>query len=354
MNILKKMIFIIAAAIAAAAFFSVGSHAQRRTFSHTTSAHRTGKYASCTSCHALPTKNWTAARPDKDKPFPDTRNFPSHASCFGCHTKDIYSNGGAFCGTCHTVPSMRARALLTFPVKSHARQFDIIFPHDKHQDLIAENKVRPEPYAAAHFVKASFVADDPPKPTFYNCDVCHLTSATLPKFGTRKLSEVKPLAEAVADTFVRPVEAGFFKMAPNSHASCFQCHYRFQNLPPGKNNCSGCHAPATPYFEGKTLQRYSLKFDHDRVGHVEKDCASCHIRIAQNSDVRTLKDADVPIVSCKVCHATQEADPSKKILITEIEAREASITEKKPVFQCTYCHTSAVGRFEIPASHKNP
>jgi hypothetical protein len=67
-----------------------------------------------------------------------------------------------------------------------------------------------------------------------------------------------------------------------------------------------------------------------------------------------MKDADVPITACKSCHATQEDDPSKKILLTEIGAREASITEKKPVFQCTYCHTSAIGRFELPASHKSP
>jgi hypothetical protein len=249
---------------------------------------------------------------------------------------------------------MRARAVLPFPVKSHARQFDIIFPHDKHQDLIAENTVRNTPYAPAHFLNASFVVYDKPKPTFYNCAICHATREVMPKFGTRKLTDEKPLSEAVPDTFTKPMAATFFKDEPNSHASCFQCHYKFQNLPAGKNNCSGCHAPATPYFEGKTLERYSLKFDHDRVGHVEKDCASCHIRIAQNSDVRMLKDADVPIVSCKACHATQESDPAKTIITTEIAAREASIAEKKPVFQCTYCHTSAVGRYEIPASHKNP
>lgn len=351
----KKIVLILLACGAGIALFAAGSHAQRRTFSHTTAAHRTGKFASCTSCHVLPTKNWTSARPDKDKPYPDTRNFPSHASCFGCHTKDIYSNGGAFCGTCHTVPTMRARALLSFPIKSHARQFDIIFPHDKHQELIAENTVRETPYATAHFVNASFLVDDKSKPTFYNCAICHETRTVLPKFGTRKIVDVKSASDTpLPDTFTKPIVASFFKDSPDSHASCFQCHYKFQNLPPGKNNCSGCHVSAAPYFEGKTLERYSLKFDHDRAGHVEKDCAFCHVRIAQNADVRTLKDADVPIASCKGCHATQENDPAKSVLRTEVAARESSIAEKKPAFQCTYCHTAAIGRFDTPASHKFP
>jgi hypothetical protein len=324
--------------------------AQRKTFSHTTPAHRTGKYADCASCHNLPTNNWATARPDKEPSFPDVRNFPSHASCFSCHTKDIYSAGGAFCGTCHIVPTMRARALLAFPIRSHARQFNIIFPHDKHQDLIAEN-TRRDDYAPAHFVKASFrFVDDKPKPTFYNCAICHTTAASaMPKFVARKLEGQKALADAITDTFARPVTAEFFKESPNSHASCFQCHYGFQNLPAAKKNCAGCHAPAMPYFEGKTVERYSLKFDHNRAGHVEKDCASCHVRITQNADVRTMKDADVPVAACKSCHATQEDEPSRKILLTEIESREA-----KPAFQCAYCHTSAIGRFEIPASHKSP
>lgn len=344
---LAKLALLIGVIVTFAASFLNVSSAQKKVFSHTTTAHRTGKYADCSSCHTLPTKNWAAARADKQQPFPDVRNFPSHASCFGCHTKDIYSNGGAFCGTCHTVPTMRARALLAFPIKSHAKQFTTIFPHDVHQDLIAQRDS--EPFAVAHFVNASFRVDDKPKPTFYNCAICHQTADALPKIGTRKLDGQTALSDIITDTFTKPIEAGFFKTEPYSHASCFTCHYQFKNLPTGKQNCSGCHAPATPYFEGKTLERYSLKFDHNRTGHVEKDCASCHVRITQNSDVSKMKDADVPIASCKACHATQEDDPSKKILITEIDAREKSKT-----FQCSYCHTSAIGRYDVPASHKQP
>jgi hypothetical protein len=351
-----QVLFVLAAAVFAGMNLSHTASAQRRVFSHTTAAHRTGKYANCGSCHAPVTRNWNTVRADKEVPFPDTRNFPSHESCFGCHTKDIYSNGGAFCGTCHTQATMRARALLAFPVKSHPRQFDIIFPHDKHQDLIAEN-IRPQTaFAPAHFVATTMMMsdDDKPKVSFYNCAICHQTRDALPKFAARKISDEKPLAEAAADVFIKPVTAQFFKDSPNNHASCFQCHYQFANLPAGKNNCNGCHAPAKAFYEGKTVERYSIKFDHNRVGHGEKDCTSCHIRITQNASVALMRDADVPITSCKSCHATQEDDPSKKILLTEIDEREKSVAAKKPVFQCTYCHTSAVGRFDIPASHKLP
>jgi Cytochrome c7 and related cytochrome c/Class III cytochrome C family len=343
--------------LAAAAVFTASSlprsSAQGRVFSHNTAAHKTGKYASCSSCHTLPTKNWMSPRRDKQPPFPDVATFPSHISCFGCHTKDIYSNGGAFCGTCHTVPTMRARAVKDFPIRSHPSQFTTLFPHNVHQDLIAERQSEPL-VAVAHFVNASFTfADEKTKaPVFYNCAICHSSTAETPKYVARKLPTLKPLADPVPDTFALPVTAEFFKDSPDGHASCFNCHYQFKNLPAEKQSCRACHELSTPYFEKKTIPRYSLKFDHQSPGHVKKDCTSCHLRITQNSDVRTMKDADVPILSCKECHAKQEDDPDKKALIDEIDKREASITDKKPAFQCTYCHTSAIGRYDIPESHR--
>lgn len=352
-----QIISLVAVALIFGASFWNVSTAQRRlgVFSHTTPAHKNGKYASCASCHSLPTKNWASPRRDKLSPFPDVATFPSHTSCFGCHTRDIYSNGGAFCGTCHTVPTMRARAVLAFPIKSHASQFNTIFPHDVHQDLIASNEKKVDLFQPAHFVKASFApADDKDKPVFYNCAICHTTTAALPKFGPRKLTGLTSLADVITDKFDRPVTAEFFKSSPEGHESCFTCHYQFKNLPVGKQSCAGCHAPTAPYFEKKGTERYSIKFDHNRVGHGEKDCTSCHLRITQQSDIKLMKDADVPIAACRSCHATQEDDPSKKILFTEIDAREKSIADKTPVFQCTYCHTSAIGRFEIPTSHKRP
>lgn len=329
------------------------SRAQRRLFSHNTAAHKQGKYKDCSSCHTLPTKNWTSPRRDKLAAFPDVVNFPYHTSCFGCHTRDIYSNGGAFCGTCHTVPTMRARAVLAFPIKSHPSQFTTLFPHDVHQDLIASNRGSASGVAVAHFVPAAFYPlDEKPKPTFYNCAICHETTARIPKNEPRKLGLLKPLCDIVPDVFQVPIKAEFFKDSPSGHESCFTCHYQFKNLPADKQSCAGCHEMTKPFFEKEVIRRYSLKFDHDRVGHVEKDCVSCHLRITQNADIRTMKDADVPIVACRQCHATQEDQPFRRILTTEIEERDASLAKPgTQVFQCTYCHTSAIGRYEIPASH---
>lgn len=342
------------------ASFLTSSTAQRRMkpFSHATRAHKEGKYNNCASCHTLPTKNWMAARRDKLEPFPDVVNYPYHNSCFACHTKDIYSNGAAFCGSCHVTASMRAqggKGVLPFPLKSHSMQFKTIFPHDIHQDLIASNQNTPD-YAPAHFVPVSFVStDDKPKPTFYNCAICHKTVEKLPKYENRKLTAEKPLATPMPDVFAMPVTADFFKNSPTGHESCFTCHYQYQNLPAGKQSCAGCHAPTTPYFEKSVTKRYSLKFNHERDGHYQKDCASCHLRITQNKDVNTMLDADVPITSCKQCHATQETSaPWKQIITTEVEKREETVSKAEPVFQCSYCHTSAIGSYEIPASHRKP
>ena len=185
--------------------------------------------------------------------------------------------------------------------------------------------------------------------------MCHSSAEKLPKAVARTLSTEKALAAAEADVFAKPLEPGFFKTSPSGHESCFTCHYGFKNLPAGKNNCAGCHEATQPYFEKNVIRRYSLKFDHQRVGHVEADCTSCHIRITQNSDVNAMKDADVPIVTCRKCHAAADGEDAWKHIITiELDKREASIAKKESPFQCSYCHTSEVGRHEVPASHRRP
>ena len=343
-----RIILIVLVALVFGASFLTTSSAQKRQFSHNTKAHKEGKYKDCSSCHTMPTKNWASARGDKQSPFPDVATFPSHTSCFGCHTKDIYSNGGAFCGTCHVVPTMRARAVLAFPIKSHSLQFNTIFPHDVHQNLIASDKPRND-IAAGHYVLARFtaaVSDN--KTQFYNCAICHKSSSQMPKFATRAISKEKPLGESAADIFTPASKAApeFFKTAPDSHTSCFTCHYK--NVKPAAADCAGCHALTAPYFEKNVIQRYSLKFSHQSTNHANKDCTTCHVRITQNSDVRKMKDADVPFQTCSTssCHGSNISD--------EILQREESVTNKKPAFQCAYCHTSAIGRYEIPSSHRKP
>jgi hypothetical protein len=360
-KIITRLALIAVTAFVSASLTFFPQEAQRKGgFSHNTPAHKTGKYADCSVCHQLPTANWRSARPDKLAPFPDVVMYPNPHNkanpaasvCFVCHKNTGFDNV-SFCGACHAMSSksiVGIKGVLPFPTISHGQQFLTKFPHDKHQDLIAETQ--PAEQRPVHFIRATFpLPDDKAKSAFYNCAICHKTTEQLPKYAAIRPMLFKALADPVADSFSKPITAKFFKNSPEGHESCFNCHYQFANLP-SKQGCASCHAPAPqPYFEKRVTERYSLKFDHNSSGHMGGDCAACHIRITQNADIRTMKDADVPISSCTRCHATQEDDKDKQALIIELDARAASIKDKKPVFQCTYCHTSAVGRYEVPPSH---
>ena len=328
-------------------------------FSHRRKEHGEGKPESCEKCHKMPTtmktKNWATARKD---PYPDVTTYPYHTSCFDCHNKEIYTAGSGFCGTCHVVDDGRragGSGVLPFPIKSHSRQFRTVFPHDVHQNLIAKNTVREE-VAIGHFVLASFTAAATPTPTtpeskFYNCAICHKTMQQMPKATPRIITREQSFGVAQPDAFVPPPDPAttqpapaFFKNGPDSHASCFTCHY--QRVKPAAYDCAGCHKLTEPYFEKKGIERYSIKFNHSSTNHVNKDCTVCHVRITQNSDVSKMKDADVPFQTCSTssCHGSNIQE--------EIKNREASVTNKQKVFQCSYCHTTAVGRYDIPPSHR--
>ena len=214
---------------------------------------------------------------------------------------------------------------------------------DARRDPGAAARKFPAHFVNAGFSPAAFPADDPP-PQYNNCAICH---QTLPRNAEirqpRGRRAAQALAEASADSFVPG--AAFFKSSPDSHASCFSCHYQGQK--PVSTDCAGCHRPAAPYLASDVITRYSLKYDHETPAyHAIKDCTTCHVRITQNSDLSTMKDADVPFMTCAACH--------DKDLKKEMDKRTESIAAKQPVFQCAYCHVSEIGRFEIPASHRLP
>ena len=340
---MKRRVTIVLVILAAAAFaanFLPRSAAQNRDrFSHASAAH---KKLECSSCHKLPTANWVAARG-----FPDVAQFPGHAACASCHRRDFFvGNKPAFCAGCHSNVSPRSAPLFPFPVKSRSHEFATVFPHSVHQDVIAWARPK-RATAPVQFVTAGFRPDDPPK--FNNCAICHETSAALPKFAPRVPTGQQPLATAAADNFAP--KAQFFKSMPGGHASCFQCHY--QGVKPLASNCAGCHQLTAAYSASATVKRYSLKFDHAEVNEKgdlvhTKDCMTCHVRISGNNDLKTLKDADVPIMACTSCH-NHVAD-----LKTEMDKRADSVEKKQPAFACAYCHTSAVGVFAVPPSHERP
>ncbi len=314
---------------------------QRDRFSHATAAH---KKLDCASCHKVPTANWVAARG-----FPDVAQMPGHAACASCHRRDFFvGNRPTFCAGCHTSAGPRSAPLIPFPVRSRSHEFATIFPHNVHQDVIASVRRRHETVAVVHFVNVGLrrPLDDPPR--FNNCAICHETTTSLPKFAARVPSGERPLAEAAPDNFAP--SAKFFKTMPAGHASCFECHY--QGVKPTAANCAGCHLLTKPYFTSTVVKRYSLKFDHSAVNEKgdlvhTRDCMTCHVRISGNGDLKTLKDADVPIMACTSCH-NHAAD-----LKTELDKRADTTEKKLPIFQCSYCHTQAVGVFSVPPSHEN-
>lgn len=338
-----KILFVALVALVCAASFwnTVSAQKGSDSFSHKTSSHR--KIA-CNSCHKNPTSNWSSARG-----YPDIADYPGHASCINCHRNDFFrGNRPTICTICHVTAGPRSAARFPFPVRSRTQEFETIFPHDVHQDIIASNEnnyieKKFENVAVAHFVKASFrvIDDDKEKPQFNNCAICHQTSETLPKYITYQPKDLESLAKPETENF--SPKAGFFKDMPNNHASCFNCHYQGQE--PIRTDCASCHRLAAPYFESSVVRRYSLKFDHLSDNHANKDCTVCHVRITQTSDLRSLINADVPLLTCSTssCHGDELSD--------EIGKRQKSIEDKQTVFQCNYCHTSAIGSYKIPASH---
>ena len=333
------VIVVLTAAVLAATLLPRSSAQSRDRFTHASASH---KKLDCSSCHKIPTTNWVAARG-----FPDVAQFPAHAACASCHRRDFFvGNKPAFCAGCHSSVSPRSAPLFPFPVKSRSHEFATVFPHSVHQDVIAW--ARPDRTArSVQFITARLRPDDPPK--FNNCSICHQTATGLPKFAPRTPAGQQPLAVAAADNF--SPKAQFFKTMPAGHASCFECHY--QGVKPVASNCAGCHRLTTPFTPAGTVKRYSLKFDHAEVNEKgdlahTRDCMTCHVRISGNSDLKTLTDADVPIMTCTSCH-NHAAD-----LKTELDKRADSVEKKQPAFACVYCHTSPVGSFAVPPSHEKP
>ena len=330
------VIVVFAAAVFAASFLPRSSAQNRDRFSHASASH---KKLECSSCHKLPTSNWVAARG-----FPDVAQFPGHVACATCHRRDFFvGNKPAFCAGCHSNVSPRSAPLFPFPVKSRSHEFATVFPHSVHQDVIAWAR----PKRSSQFIAIGFRPDDPPK--FNNCAICHETASTVPKFAPRVPSGQQPATSGSVENF--SPKAQFFKTMPAGHASCFECHY--QGVKPVASNCAGCHRLTTAYSPTETVKRYSLKFDHaakNEKGDLvhTKDCMTCHVRISGNSDLKTLTDADVPIMACTSCH-NHAAD-----LKAEMDKRADSVDKKQPAFNCAYCHTSAIGAFAVPLSHEKP
>jgi Class III cytochrome C family. len=284
-------------------------------------SHRSAKHKSldCDACHKAPTANWPTA-----SGFPDVADYPAHASCTNCHRTEFFKGARpVICSICHTKVSPRDGARFVFDKPNQPTQFETIFPHDKHQDVIARLKGFDKNFESAH----ASLAQEKSIQKYNNCAICHETeTATLQPAG------------GFPDNF--PPPPGTFKNAPTSHASCFNCHWK--NQKPTHNECAGCHdLSPTDVATLSAPKRISLKFSHATEQHID-ECTKCHINITKVSSLRGLK-ADVPLSACVACH-------NKAGLRTDLD-NELEQLDKNRGFNCAYCHTSDKGLLDAPASH---
>jgi hypothetical protein len=317
-----------------------GSATKYSAFLHSSDKH---KSLACNACHKIPTA-WTAKRN-----FPDVADFPDHDACVRCHRQQFFTaqafvgTGPAICTVCHVRAAPREDARFVFgnpnaagqPTRSKEEwQFTIEFPHDQHQNAIAEGGKRrgfQSMWSESHHGLKSMPLDDQ-KVDYNNCSICHVTNQNA---STGTLS-------GAADSFVPP--NGTFKTMPRSHDACFNCHWK--NLKPASDDCAGCHKPAVAFMPAIWPQRISAKFAHEggKGGHV-MECTTCHINITRASTLRGLTP-DVPIAACTTCHKD-----NKKITYPKITTIEEEFEQNKKTGACIYCHTSDVGKKKPPASH---
>ena len=292
-------------------------------FSHATKKHQ----AACNTCHQSPTDNWKKVRD-----YPDVADFPGHDACVSCHRTQFFKGAKpVICSNCHSKVSPRDDARFAFRNPARARQFSIEFPHDKHQDVIAQlfrpfRSEQPPQFVRASFNRPVALADDKTK-HYNNCEICHQprTAAFSP-------------AVTWPDVFAPASDT--FKLAPESHASCFNCHWKSQQ--PVNSDCGGCHKLSVkPVVAINAPQRLSLKFRHGREQHIA-ECTTCHINITKSATLRGLKP-DVPVTACSECH--------NKDGLRQDVTKELVAIDKNREFTCVYCHTSDVGRRDAPASH---
>jgi hypothetical protein len=292
-------------------------------FSHRTAEHQ----GSCSTCHKAPTANWLKA-----SAFPDVADYPAHASCTSCHRTEFFKGARpVICSICHTQVSPRDDDRFLFDKPNQPSQFSAIFPHDKHQDIIAAHRFD-NGIESAHAKRSASSAQDASVQQYNDCASCHETQTNVPNPPGGFPDSFQPLA-------------GTFKTSPVGHASCFNCHWK--NAEPTHNECAGCHRLSqTDIAMLPAPKRITLKFNHTLGDHVT-DCTTCHtINIRGADSLRGLNNPDVPITACARCHLATTSTKAA-FINADFEQRDSNAS-----FACTKCHTSEVGKRDKPASHR--
>lgn len=325
-----------------------------RVFAHDSATHRS---LACASCHKIESVRRI-----------DVVEYPDHDACINCHRQQFFNGARPnICTVCHTIVSPRDGSRFKFPKPVIASEFNSIFPHDKHQYVIAELAPAHRARGEARFMRVSLTAqidDTPPKPV-ESCATCHTTDTTERPAPAEWIED----KELNTPGKIEPVPtAGTFKNSPTGHASCFNCHWQSQQ--PIATNCAGCHelsktnrvphATPRPTSERATssrtssaalkvvtahtpdvwLERISAKFRHEREDHKGFSCSSCHTNILEATSLADLA-AEVPLATCSGCHAGTRKDIQ----------REMDQVKADPAYSCTYCHLPNVGSRDIPITH---
>jgi hypothetical protein len=337
-------------------------------FSHAVPQH---KEQACNACHKFPTPNWNKVRSGGDA-FEDVTDYPEHRSCLGCHHEQFFSGARPIiCTICHTNPSPRDAARHPFPNprelfdkspkgQAASTEFQIYFPHDKHEGVFGRNWPGSEREESGLFRRVawrgarSIQAAD-------SCSNCHQTY--MPQGNSDDEFVTPPPKDLPEDAFW--LKKGAFKTTPTSHAACFTCHSADSGLSPAPTDCAICHRlptaqplradfdpqlAATMGIRDKILlekwrRREAGRFRHEWFSHAELACNACH----DVSKINTLdeKTKKVPVASCggggEGCHIG-EPDSVLNVAVAKKKA--------DPGFQCMKCHV-IFGRDPVPASHLN-
>ena len=334
-------------------------------FSHRT--HVQDQKLACDSCHKFPSKNWKEVRKG-DEAFPDVTDFPEHQACLDCHRPQFFARerpAPAICSNCHVAVTPRNTARYPFPSLGQpflatrpyfVSEFKVLFPHDKHVDVVGGLRPGPRDNRGFAFAHASFNAQDAQSKS---CVVCHETYQPQGKSSDEFVTPPpKGLAE---DAFW--LKKGAFKTKPVSHSACSGCHNEDAGIPPSPKDCATCHklhtTAAEPLrdFDQKLAatmrvtdwlmlrqwsRRSAGRFRHEFDVHNELGCVSCHNPAVMN----TLEEKTfVSVKSCGGsggCHIETSTDG---ILNYEIEEKK-----KNAAFQCVKCHI-ILGKNPVPANH---
>ena len=339
-------------------------------FSHRT--HVEQQKLTCDSCHKFPSKNWKEVRTG-DEAFPDVTDFPEHQACLDCHRTQFFARerpAPVICSNCHVAVTPRNSARHPFPSlgqpflasklgQNFVSEFQVLFPHDKHVDVVGGLRPRPNGNLRFALVRASFSVTKLQDAQSKSCAICHETHQPQGKAAEEFVTNPpKNLAE---DAFW--LKKGAFKTTPTSHAACSDCHNEEAGIAPAPADCAACHKFPTSTtqpmrdFDPKLattmgvkdwlmLRKWSRRgagrYRHEFDVHNEVGCVNCHDPAVMNTlEEKTL----VSVKSCGGsggCHIETNTDG---ILNYEIEEKR-----KNPGFQCVKCHI-ILGKNPVPQNH---